>query len=179
VDQAQQVTKVDSQAKYANATEMREFKADIYCYLNTNEKIIKAEYNEEGWQSYYETAIETFFIQLEAELTAKLFSSDEINRGNKIVIEANRLHSATLSTRKAIAEAYMKLPVYRPNVVCDLLYLPRLENGDKEYATLNYVQADKQNEYQDVGAGKEPAEEPAEDPKEKDNGTNNDEAKDS
>lgn len=164
LDQAQQVIKVDSQAKYANAAEMKEFKNDIYSYLNSNEKIVKAEYSEQEWQSYYETSIETFFILLEAELTSKLFTVDEINRGNRIVIEANRLHSATLTTRKAIAEAYMKLPVYKPNVVCDLLYIPKLENGDKEYATLNYVQADKQNEYQDVG--NDPAADPKNEPKE-------------
>ena len=150
VDQASQVTKVDSQARYANAAEMKEFKNDIFCYLNSNEKIVKAEFDESQWQSYYETSLEPFFIELEAELTSKLFSREEINRGNKVLIEANRLHSATLATRRSIAEAYMKLPVYKPNVVCDLLYLPKLENGDKEYATLNYVQADKQNEYQEV-----------------------------
>lgn len=150
VDQASQVTKVDSQARYANAAEMKEFKNDIYCYLNSNEKIVKAEFDESQWQSYYETSLEPFFIALEAELTSKLFSQEEINRGNKVLIEANRLHSATLATRRSIAEAYMKLPVYLPNVVCDLLFLPKLKNGDKEYATLNYVQADKQNEYQEV-----------------------------
>lgn len=175
VDQASQVTKVDSQARYANATEMKEFKNDIFCYLNSNEKIVKAEFDESQWQSYYETSLEPFFIELEAELTSKLFSNEEINRGNKVLIEANRLHSATLATRRSIAEAYMKLPVYKPNVVCDLLYLPKLENGDKEYATLNYVQADKQNQYQDVVSGKESVE----DPKEEDNGTNNDQTKDS
>lgn len=156
IDGAANITKVDSQAKYANAAEMKEFKNDIYCYLNINEKIVKAEFDEAGWQSYFETALEPFFILLEAELTTKLLSIDEINRGNKIVIEANRLHSATLATRKAIAEAYMKLPVYKPNVVCDLLYLDKLENGDKEYANLNYVHADKQNQYQDVGIEEDP-----------------------
>ena len=44
----------------------------------------------------------------------------------------------------------MKLPVYKPNVITNLLYLPDLENGDKEYATLNFVNADKQDDYQGV-----------------------------
>lgn len=155
IDQASQVTKVDSQAKYANASEMKEFKNDIFCYLNINEKILKSEFDESVWQAYYETALEPFFISLEAELTSKLFTKSEIERGNKIVIEANRLHSASLTTRASIAAAYMKLPVYQPNVVCDLLYLPKLENGNKEYANLNYVHADKQNQYQDVNTNTE------------------------
>ena len=42
----------------------------------------------------------------------------------------------------------MKLPVYIPNVVAELLYLPKSESGDKEFSSLNYVQTDKQNTYQ-------------------------------
>jgi HK97 family phage portal protein len=155
VDQAQQVTKVDSQAKYANAEEMKEFKNDIYCYLGISEKIIKAEYSEDEWQAYYESALEPFFIELEAELTNKILTSDDVRNGYEILIDANRLHSASLKTRKDIALAYMKLPVYKPNVVTDLLFLPTLKNGDKEYATLNYVEADKQNEYQGVSSNNE------------------------
>lgn len=155
VDQAQQVTKVDSQAKYANAEEMKEFKNDIYCYLGISEKIIKAEYSEDEWQAYYESALEPFFIELEAELTNKILTRSEVENGVEINIDANRLHSASLKTRKDIALAYMKLPVYKPNVVTELLFLPSLQNGDKEYATLNYVDADKQNEYQGVSKNEE------------------------
>jgi len=151
VDGATSVTKVDSQAKYINVAETKEFKNDIYSYLNSNEKIVKAEYTEADFQSYYESALEPFFIQLESELTIKLFSTGELDRGNRIRIDANRLHSASLPTRKGLAETYMKLPVYKPNVVADLLYLPKLENGEEEYANLNYVHANKQNEYQEVG----------------------------
>lgn len=150
VDQAQQVTKVDSQARYANAEEMKEFKNDIYSYLAISEKIIKAEYSEDEWQAYYESALEPFFIELEAELTNKILTRDDVQKGLEIVIDANRLHSASLKTRKDIALAYMKLPVYKPNVVTELLFLPSLKNGEKEYATLNYVDAEKQNEYQGV-----------------------------
>lgn len=160
VDQAQQVTKVDSQAKYANAEEMKEFKNDIYCYLGISEKIIKAEYSEDEWQAYYESALEPFFIELEAELTNKILTRLEVEKGFEIVIDANRLHSASLKTRKDIALAYMKLPVYQPNVVTKLLFLPPLRNGDKEYATLNYVEADKQNEYQGVSNSEEEEHEP-------------------
>ena len=37
----------------------------------------------------------------------------------------------------------------------DLLYLPPLDNGDKEYSTLNFTEAGKMNQYQGVDDGKE------------------------
>lgn len=148
VDQASQVTKVDSQAKYANHEESKDLKNDVLSYQGISEKIIKSEYNEDEWQAYYESNIESFFNEAEAELTSKLLSEADVIRGCRIRTEANRLHSASLKTRKDIAEAYMKLPVYRPNTVCDLLFLPKLENGNKEFGNLNYVGADIQDEYQ-------------------------------
>lgn len=151
IDQAQQVIKVDSQAKYANAEEMREFKKEIYEYLGANEKILQVSYTENEWQSYYESVLEPFIIQLEDELTVKIFTQGELSAGNKIRIQDNRLNTASMRTRVQVAAMYMKLPVIVPNVVSDLLYLPKSENGDKEFSTLNYVQTDKQNEYQGVG----------------------------
>ena len=38
-----------------------------------------------------------------------------------------------------------------PNVICQLLYLPEQEGGDKPQASLAWVQSDKKNEYQGVG----------------------------
>ena len=63
----------------------------------------------------------------------------------------DRLQTASLATRNAIADRYLKLPIIVPNVICDLLLLPHMEGGDKPMASLNFVQANKQNEYQDVG----------------------------
>lgn len=150
IDGAQQVTQVDSKGKYVNADEMREFKNEIYEYLGANEKILQVNYNENEWQSYYESVLEPFIIQLEDELTVKIFTQGEISAGNRIRIHDNRLNTASMKTRTQIAAMYMKLPVIIPNVVADLLYLPRSEHGDKEYSTLNYVETEKQNLYQGV-----------------------------
>ena len=150
-DSTSQVTKVESTGKWANVAEVKDLKNDIYEYQGITEEIIKGKYSEDDFQSYYESTIEPFLVELQSELTIKLFTPDEINKGNNVRIIANRLQNASLKTRLNIALAYMKLPVYKPNVVTDLLYLPDLENGNKEYATLNYVNADKQDNYQDVG----------------------------
>ena len=154
VDGASDIVKVDSAAKYSNAEEMANFKKEIYHFLGANEKILEATYNENEWQAYYESVLEPFILQLEAELSVKLFTPGEISAGNRVQIKQDRLSMASSRTRIQIANAYLKLPVIVPNVVSDLLFLPRTDNGDKEFSTLNYVQTDKQNEYQGVGAPK-------------------------
>lgn len=148
IDQAQQVTQVNSTGTYAKHEETKDLKNDILMYLGINEKIIKAEYNEEEWQAYHESIIEPFFNEVEAEFSQKLLTKEELENDYRMRVETSKLHSASMKTRKEIALAYMTLPVYKPNTVCDLLYLPRLLEGDKEFSNLNYVNAGIQDEYQ-------------------------------
>ena len=53
-------------------------------YQGISEKIIKSEYNEDEWQAYYESNIESFFNEAEAELTSKLLSEADVIRGCRI-----------------------------------------------------------------------------------------------
>lgn len=159
VDGAQDIKQVDSRAKYANAEEVKTFKDEIYEYLSSNQKILQATYTEDEYQAYYESALEPFVLKLMDELTYKLLTKGEIEKGNRIEIDVDRLQTASLKTRVMIADRYLKLPVLVPNVVSDLLFLPKSENGDKEYATLNYTDANKQNEYQGVTPDQKPTEE--------------------
>lgn len=150
VDQAEKVIPVNSKATYADEKQMNYFKEEIYRYLGANENILQAKHTEDQWQSYYEAVLEPFIIKLVDELTYKLLTKGERNVGNNIKIDANRLQTASIKSRILIANTLLKLPIVKPNMIVDLLYLPKLENGETEYAFLNYTQADKQNEYQGV-----------------------------
>ena len=172
VDQAQNITRVESAPRNANVDETKAFKDEIYEYLGSNQKVTKGEANEDEWQSHYESALEPFFIKCEAELTYKLFTKGERSAGNKIEIDADRLHTASLKTRVQVAMIYSKLPVIKPNVICDLLFLPKTENGEKEYGNLNYVDSTKQSQYQGVGEPTPIEEDPEIKPKEDNNNGN-------
>ena len=149
-DGATDIMPISQKVDYIKHDDMEFFKKEVFQYLGANEKILTGTYNENEWQSYYETTLEPFISKLQDELTYKLFTNFEIQNENKIVVEANRLQTASLATRVAIADRYIKLPVIKPNIICELLYLPKTENGNKEYSTLNYVESDKQNEYQGI-----------------------------
>ena len=159
VDGATEITQINAPPKYSNAEEIKTFKDDIYEYLGITPKIIKGEYTEDEFQSYYEASIEPLLAKLSQKLTVKFYSQKEIMQGCVIQAIGNRLQTASLKTRVQIASAMLRLPVIKPNTILDLLYLSPLENGEKEYATLNYVDASKMDEYQEVGSQKEKEEE--------------------
>lgn len=151
ITNAENLQQVNSQSKWATSEDVKEMKREIYGFFGIGEKFLTSEYDENSWQSTYEGAIEPFVNALSQELTTKLFTLREFAVGNRIDVVVNPLQTASLSTRIKIVEAYLKLPTIKPNVVCELLYLPKLENGDKEVQSLNYVTANKADSYQGVG----------------------------
>lgn len=155
-DNVAEITQVNTPPKYSNAEEIKTFKDDIYEYLTITPNIIKGDYTEDQWQSYYDSALEPLLNNLALKLTDKIININEIlNHQAEIRPISSKLHTASLKTRILIAQQVLKMPVIRPNVINELLYLPLLENGDKEYATLNYIEADKATEYQLNKKGKE------------------------
>lgn len=169
IDGAEHIVQVNSQGKYVETSGVESYKKEILRSFGVNDKFLDSAFNENEWQAIHEGVFEPLQIAIEQELTNKIFSSREFEYGNRIVVEINRLQTASLSTRIKIAEIYEKLPMIVPNVVCDLLYLPHSENGDKEVQSLNFVNANKVDNYQGVGG---------EDDKDNDNGEGKEEDKD-
>jgi len=154
LDAANQVIQVNSQGKYVNAEEMKLFEDKIYKYLGINEKILTASYNEDDYAMYYESSLEPLALKIITELEYKLFTENERAHGNHIVINQDRLQTASMKTRILIANIIQKLPQYKPNTINDLLFLPRTEYGDEEYSTLNYVKSSEQSKYQGTATTK-------------------------
>ena len=154
--------RIEPKGTIPGADAIQEFKSDLYQYQSTNEKIVLGKFTEEDWQAYYEECLEPLIYELGLELTNKLFTEAEFYKGNKIEVQTNPLHTASLTTRTKIVSALKGiLPIVVPNDLLKLLYLPPIEGGDKPMQTLNYVDASKANSYQDVD-GDEPNEEPKE-----------------
>jgi hypothetical protein len=167
LDSAQNIVPVVPNNKYANEGEMKLFENKIYNYMGISEDILKAKFKEDDWNAYYDSSIEPFANKIGQELTYKIFTSKEISFGNRIAIVFDKLDTASLKTKIAVAQVVQKLPTYRPNDVNRLLGMPVTENGEKEFSTLNYVDANKQNEYQGVkGQEEKPITVEEEEPKE-------------
>lgn len=152
LDGAEHIVQVNSQGKYVETQGVESYRKEILRSFGVNDKFLDSTYTENDWQAIHEGVFEPLQIAVQQELTNKIFSPREFEYGNRIEVEINRLQTASLETRRKIAEVYEKLPTIIPNVVCDLLYLPRSKNGDKEVQSLNFVNANKVDNYQGVGS---------------------------
>lgn len=143
-----ELKEVTSNGKWPLSPELANFKNDIHEYLGITPEIVKGKFSEDEWQAYQESSIEPFCIELEQELTRKLFSAQEIERGNSIRVDMDPLQTASMATRIKIATAMMSLPVVVPNNIARLLYQPTYEGGDEPQSSLNWVKAKDQSKYQ-------------------------------
>lgn len=163
VDGSEEIKEVNSNGKWPQATEMSTLKEDIYEFEGITPNIIKGDFTEIQWQSYYERSIEPLCVELAQELTIKLFNEAEQLKGYSIRIITSPLQTATLETRIKIAQAAIRLPQVVVNDILELLYLPAMEGGDKPQSSLNWVEGDKKNDYQGVGSKDPKKEDPKED----------------
>lgn len=129
-----------------NKAQMDYTKQEIYEYFNTNEKIIKGNFTDEEWIAYFETTIEPFALQMSQEMTRKIFTRTERNYGNEIICEANRLANASNATKITICEKLGHL--FTINEQREIWNRGPVEGGDRRLQSLNYVNADKADEYQ-------------------------------
>lgn len=129
-----------------NKAQMDYSKQELYEYFNTNEKIIKGNYTEEEWIAYFETTIEPFSIQMSQEMTRKIFTPTELTYGNEIILEANRLANASNDTKITICKYLGHL--FTINEQREIWNRGPVPDGDRRLQSLNYVNADKADEYQ-------------------------------
>jgi len=134
--------KVDSSAKYANAEEMEFFEKKIKKYMNIDDPILLGNFNENQWQSYYETNLEPFILKLKNELERKLFTDREYSQGNRIHIASNMLQVASLATKNNLIMATKEIGIFSVNEYRQLLNMSPLDDGDTRYVSLNYADVD-------------------------------------
>lgn len=149
IDSSTKLDQIDtSKARYANADEMKHLEEKILKYLGISNPILLGNFNENEWQSYYETSIEPFVNKLANELTIKLFTSREIAQGNRIVISSKSLQVTSTQTKINLVTNTKELGIFTINEYRELFNMPPIEGGDIRLTSLNYINAEKADEYQ-------------------------------
>lgn len=136
---------VDPKDYVPNAVQMEKTVQRLYSYFNTNEKIVQSKYDENEWNSYYESEIEPLAMQLSNEFTRKLFTRRERGFGNKIIFEASNLQYASMSTKLNL-QAMVDRGAMTPNEWRETFGLAPVEGGNKpirrlDTAVINYSTA--------------------------------------
>lgn len=130
--------------------QLKRLNYNIFDYFGVNEKIIDNSFDEEGWNAFYEGVIEPISIQMSDEFTRKIFSTEAIRNGNRIVFTANRLQYASLNTKIKLLQALMPygtLTVDEAREIVDMAPIGG-DQGAKILQSLNNIDSDIANNYQ-------------------------------
>ena len=136
--------------EFISADQLSYVKNAIYDYFGVNENIVQNKFDENQWNAFYEGAIEPVSIQMSQCFTNILFTENERNYGNEITFEANRLQYASNSTKINIVKELAPLGVLRKNAILEIFNMAPLpdEEGEKVIQSLNWINAEKADEYQ-------------------------------
>ena len=102
----------------------------IYSYFNTNEKMVMSIFNENEFNSWYETNVEPDLIQIANEFTRKLFTRRQRAFGNRIEFDALNLTYASLQTKLGLVQLVDR-GILSPNEVRGVFNLSSIEGGDE------------------------------------------------
>jgi len=114
--------------------------SQIYSYLGISPKIVDGTFNEDEFQSFYESIIEPYALQLSQEFSKKC--------GTEITFTSERMEFSSARTRISLLRELLPFGVISINEARKLLALPPVEDGERRLQSLNYVAADKADEYQ-------------------------------
>lgn len=128
-DSKSEAKQIDPKDYVPNAAQMDRTTERIYSLFNTNKKIVQSDYDEDGWNAYYEPEIEPVVIELTGEYTRKLFSRRERGYGNSIIFEAANLATASMSTKLGL-QAMVDRAALTPNEWRAVFNLAPLDGGD-------------------------------------------------
>lgn len=148
IDSTADFIPVSTKAESAEEAQLKYLQSEVYSYFGINEAIVNGSYNETEWQAFYESIIEGIKIQLSQEFTAKVFTEKEKEYGNIIDFNSNRLTYASTTNKVNMVKELGALGLFTTNEARELFDLPPVEDGDKRLVSLNYINADKADEYQ-------------------------------
>ncbi len=154
IDSKSEYIPLNNDPKLVDSTTLDFIQSKILDYFGVSKPILDNNYNEDEFNAFYESTIEPIAIQISEAFSLGLLTDNQLTRGEKIILFSERLQYASWQTKVNAIEKLMGLGVMSLNESRALLGLEPIEGGDKRLQSLNYVDADKANQYQ-VGNNKE------------------------
>ncbi|MFH4877363.1 phage portal protein [Staphylococcus cohnii] len=148
IDQSMDYQPLNVSDVQIDTSQIETVKRKIYDYLGINEDIVNGNYNEDQWQSFFESIVEPFAIQISSELTEKIFTEREKAFANRIIFESSKLQYASNKSKTNVIRELLPLGVLTINQALDLLNLPNVEDGDERIQSLNYIEKTLAKNYQ-------------------------------
>jgi len=119
-----------------NAQQMDRSIKRLYAYFGVNESIVMNNYDEDEWNSFYESEIEPIAIQLSNAFTKIFFTKRERGYGNKIIFEASNLQYASMKTKLNLLNMVDR-GALTPNEWRKVMNLGPIKGGDEPVRRLD------------------------------------------
>jgi HK97 family phage portal protein len=154
VDGKFEYSPLESKPYVIDADTMNEAKKMVYDYFGVNEGFITNEFTPEQYEAVYEGRLEPFAIMLTQALTHGLYTARERGFGNEIEANMSKVKYQPISAITSLISATNQLGLFRKNEYREMLGYPPLsdeEGGNDIVISLNYVNSQNLDEYQEVG----------------------------
>lgn len=150
VDSMEDYIPLNIPSNAANAAQMSLITNRIYTYLRTPESIVQNKYSETEGMAWHEGKIEPIWSLFAEAVTNAYYTKHEIEVGNKIIMAGGVMTGISMASITQILSVTRDTGELSINERRELLGFAPVEGGDVREVSLNYVSADKQNEYQNV-----------------------------
>ena len=147
-------TPIESKSYVIDAETMAEAKRMVFDYFGINENFITNQFTPEEYEAIYEGRLEPFAIMLTQALTHGLYTERELGFGNEIEANMSKVKYQPMSAITALISATNQLGLFRKNEYREMLGYPPLsdeDGGNDIVISLNYVNSQNLDEYQEVG----------------------------
>lgn len=148
MDSKADYTPLVSDPKLVDEPTLKFIQSKILDYFGVSEAVFNNDYDENEFNSFYESTIEPLAIQLSEAFSLGLLTNNQLERGEEIIFFSERLQYASWNTKVQAIEKLMGLGIMSLNESRNLLGLEPIKGGDKRLQSLNYVDASKANQYQ-------------------------------
>lgn len=148
VDLKSDYVPLSTEPKLVDSTTLTFLQKKIISYFGVSDAIFDNKYNENEYNAFYEGVIEGIAIAFSEAFSKALLTRGELENGEQIIFYSERLQYASWNTKVQAIEKLMGLGILSLNESRALLGFEPIEGGSRRLQSLNYVDADKANEYQ-------------------------------
>ena len=148
VDLKSDYVPLNTDPKLVDSTTLSFLQKKIISYFGVSETIFDNKYDENEYNAFYESVIEGIAIALSETFSKALLTRSQLENGEQIIFYSERLQYASWNTKVQAIEKLMGLGILSLNESRALLGFEPIEGGNRRLQSLNYVDADKANEYQ-------------------------------
>lgn len=123
------IKQVESSPFVVDPKETAQIRTNVFDYFGVNDNVLQNKATPDEQSAFYEGVGETFAIQFSDGISACIYSTNEINRGNYIYATTNRLQFMSASDKVNVSTMATNAGLMMLDEIRDIWNLPPLPNG--------------------------------------------------